>query len=144
MATRDHSTIMSNSSHSAIGMLYKSQYGKCFYCDTQLVKPSNREKSGNECNTPTFDHIILKSNGGIISVENGVCACSPCNQIRGDSPYHWYVALCNELPSIITRIVYITLMRLAHIVPVCTEKHKTKLDDFIGPPFHLHQEYKNH
>lgn len=34
----------------------------------------------------TFDHIILKKDGGTYKLENGLLACYDCNNLRGDMP----------------------------------------------------------
>jgi 5-methylcytosine-specific restriction endonuclease McrA len=38
----------------------------------------------------TFDHKIPASRGGKRTKENGVAACSSCNNHRGDTPFEEY------------------------------------------------------
>lgn len=63
--------------------LLKWQSCRCFYCAAVLSRKA-----------ATFDHIKLKCEGGEVSLENGVAACSDCNWLRGDMPFDEF---CEDL-----------------------------------------------
>ncbi len=62
--------------------LTELQGGKCYYCQDEMHfdKDSCPDRA-------TFDHIILASENGPVSRQNGVAACRTCNSLRGD--IHW-------------------------------------------------------
>lgn len=62
--------------------LAKLQGGKCYYCQDEI--------HFDEPNCPdraSFDHMILASEGGELTHDNGVASCRTCNSLRGD--IHW-------------------------------------------------------
>ena len=62
--------------------LSELQGNRCYYCGDEI-----HFESGQCPDRATFDHIVLASNGGEVSKENGVAACLTCNSLRGD--IHW-------------------------------------------------------
>lgn len=60
-----------------VARLAHDQMYRCYWCRKQ-VEPL------------TFDHIVGAANGGTYTIENGVAACSPCNQDRGKTPFEEY------------------------------------------------------
>lgn len=67
--------------------LFKEQDGKCFYCDVDMYlrKDVTRKYfTKHRLTRATFDHIILRSQGGTYAKSNGVCACYKCNNVRDD------------------------------------------------------------
>lgn len=60
--------------------LWHYQDGRCFYCDapTVLDYPKKPPRNG-----ATIDHIIPKSEGGGLIMQNLVMACKTCNTTRG-------------------------------------------------------------
>ncbi|MCK5018347.1 MAG: hypothetical protein KAS32_14915 [Candidatus Peribacteraceae bacterium] len=71
--------------------LYARQNGRCFYCKQQMLEFNISSMSLHERNIrqnlplyPTYEHaIVLKKDGGKRTVENGVCSCFTCNQLKG-------------------------------------------------------------
>lgn len=73
--------------------LYKSQGGLCFYCKEPMLDFITKTNGMSNFQFtqlqqqplyPTFEHAItLKRDGGTKSIENGVCACYLCNQLKG-------------------------------------------------------------
>jgi len=79
--------------------LYNQQQGKCYYCKEQMLplpKPGQVEQSDL---TPTFDHKILKKNGGLGTIMNGVCACRSCNLLRSSITFNVFVGAVYDQPS---------------------------------------------
>ena len=75
-------------------VLYKVQGGNCFYCNTGMFLRKDVGKKfarKNRNNRATFDHIIVKSNGGTYALTNGVCACFKCNNMRGKIPQQVFI-----------------------------------------------------
>ena len=66
--------------------LFNEQGGKCFYCDDDMFLRGDVTKKffrQHRTLAATFDHIEVRSKGGSYAKENGVCACSDCNGMRG-------------------------------------------------------------
>ena len=84
-----------------IRKLYHQQDGKCYYCGTDgmylIENVTEDHYRDNKHLRATFDHIIPMSKGGTYRFENGVCACSRCNGIRGDMPFERFVELAPKL-----------------------------------------------
>lgn len=83
----------------SIQVLYNEQNGKCFYCTIPMAKLNGTGEIKQTRSTPTFDHIILKSNGGKANLTNGVCACRVCNQLRGDINFDVFKTLVHDVVS---------------------------------------------
>lgn len=71
--------------------LCAEQNYKCAYCYREMILegPSNRRQKSN---LATIDHVIPKSEGGPLSYENTVAACSKCNNKRQTIPaleFYW-------------------------------------------------------
>lgn len=63
--------------------IYARDGGRCQYCATPLTR---REA--------TYDHVVPRSRGGLVSWTNIVIACRSCNQIKGDrTPQEAHMAL---------------------------------------------------
>lgn len=79
--------------------LYADQQGKCYYCQDQLGYFNGAGVTTQNANSPTFDHKILKANGGVHKADNGVCACLICNQLRGPMSFSTFRATVTDVSS---------------------------------------------
>jgi hypothetical protein len=50
---------------------------------------------------PTFDHIIVKSKGGLATIDNGVCACNQCNSTRATINFDAFSVLIQSASDIL-------------------------------------------
>jgi len=68
--------------------LYQRQNGLCGYCGTpDMFLRSEVSKGFYIAHRPlmaTFDHVVPDCQGGKVTMENGVCACSRCNTLKAD------------------------------------------------------------
>ncbi|MEZ4867587.1 MAG: HNH endonuclease [Caldilineaceae bacterium] len=67
------------------GVLQRDEF-RCIYCGMR-----SGERRGSIFLTKsdfTIDHIVPRSRGGVNSWGNTACACSPCNQRKGDRTPH--------------------------------------------------------
>lgn len=81
-------------------VLFHQQFGECFYCKVEMFIRGDVPKAYQKLHQGemgTFDHIILKSDGGGPSRDNGVCACHDCNGMRGDMDQKQFIANFKEL-----------------------------------------------
>lgn len=64
--------------------IFDAQAGRCFYCKKPLIfkSKSSRKRSDGKLSS-TKDHFIPKAEGGARGRTNIVCACSPCNNLKG-------------------------------------------------------------
>lgn len=73
--------------------------------DAQLVSRRIRERDRFICawcggHGTTNDHLLLRSDGGLDTMRNGVCSCSACNQRRGSTGLRrWSRTLPNRRPN---------------------------------------------
>lgn len=72
--------------------LHARQDGKCMWCGdpTELWWERTVEefRADNPLKQATFEHIILRSKGGLHSLDNGGCACAECNSHRGNISFN--------------------------------------------------------
>lgn len=76
------------------------QNGQCFWCGEFTYLRKDVDKKYHKANrhlVATFDHIIPASKGGTYRFDNGVCACSRCNNIRGDRDFDKFKQSCDTL-----------------------------------------------
>jgi len=70
--------------------LFHTQNGKCYWCDEDMFLREDVERSyfvKHRTKRATFDHIKTKSTGGTYRLDNGVCACFECNNVRGNMTF---------------------------------------------------------
>lgn len=67
-------------------MLWWRQSGLCFYCHEPMEFPEDKNLQPRR-RTATFEHLIRKADGGIMSDDNIVLAHSRCNWKR-DRDFH--------------------------------------------------------
>lgn len=79
--------------------LYAEQKGKCYYCQDKLGYFNGAGVTTQNDNSPTFDHKILKANGGVHKATNGVCACLVCNQLRGPMSFGMFRTTVTDVSS---------------------------------------------
>jgi len=80
--------------------LFFKQDGECFYCKTEMFirgTISKKYQKAHQGEMATFDHILVKSNGGGHSKDNGVCACHECNGIRGNMDQAHFISNFGKL-----------------------------------------------
>lgn len=63
--------------------LLRKQKCKCFWCGKRF---DTKTKKGRK--KITLDHLLPKSMGGKLNVENLVASCHECNQTRGNQMTH--------------------------------------------------------
>lgn len=74
-------------------LLYEQQRGHCAYCEQKVLSPEEAKTSGpTEYRTPTVDHVIPRSRGGVNNIANKVMACADCNTRKGNKlpDGEWY------------------------------------------------------
>lgn len=63
----------------AVEVLMRKQNGRCAYCDIALSI-----KGALGWPTPTIDHIMPRSKGGVSLLENLCVCCKKCNREKGN------------------------------------------------------------
>ena len=61
-------------------LVWRRERKRCHYCQAKLI-----------LRMATLDHKIPQSKGGETSIENCVCACLDCNQLKADSDYDTFL-----------------------------------------------------
>lgn len=62
--------------------LWEKQRHRCFWCNSRTKLPDGPPPSNR--NTATLDHLVAKSAGGKVLLNNIVVACFVCNSDRGN------------------------------------------------------------
>ena len=71
--------------------IFKIQSGKCFYCEKEM-----NLDDANTPDSPTIDHIVPRSEGGVTSIFNLVCACGECNRSKGSTPVIAFMTMIRQ------------------------------------------------
>lgn len=110
-----------------IKIMLEQQGGRCHYCGTEhiyLREDVTKEfYQGNRHLRATFDHVIPASKGGTYALQNGVCACSRCNGLRGNMPYSEFVY---KLPQLLAANKMPRIGIKAKLIPLTPKEKKIR------------------
>jgi len=72
-------------------LLFDQQDGRCIWCGDKMnlwwERSVDEFKLDNPLKQGTFEHLTLKSQGGLFTLGNGACSCAECNGYRGSITY---------------------------------------------------------
>ncbi len=112
--------------------LYTSQNGKCYYCQDQMGAFNEANVTDQADNLPTYDHKILKANGGTNTQSNGVCACLLCNRVRGSMSFESFKTIVVDTSSrdaMIKLKASMPLHKWHQLYPFCSDGNSDSISE---------------